>query len=297
MAIRPYLLQFIVLIFVISPMLASGSIGQPLASPTFEEFLASRFSRTDPKWQLDKFCAIATDVVAARVLPEYGAMFAAADTVQLPPSCMYRGETDVTEFRRKLATASVDVRGISITLQVKAAEALKRSIAEAESRGLAITPYDGAVAGSRSYGETLMLWNGRFFSGLDYWIRRGRLTEVDRTAVTGLDLQKRIATIINWESQGIYFSTDKTRSIFSSVAPPGASQHLSMLAFDVTEYYQPEIREILYRNGWYQTVVGDPLHFTFLGVPEVELQSRGLQLVDRGGNRYWVPNLSGSLMR
>ena len=266
--------------------------GQSETTRTLESFLAARFAKTDPSWKLETFCPIGTDIVAARVLREYGAVFAAADTVTMPNSCMHRGEFDVVEFQKRLAKGTVEIGGVRIELQAAASAALQKALDEAVSKGMSITPYDGAIAGSRTYGDTLRLWNGRFFSALDYWARRGRLSEIDRAAVTGSPLHKRILMIMEWESQGIYFSTDRSRSIFSSTAPPGSSQHLSMLAFDVAEYSQPEVREIMNRNGWYQTIVGDPLHFTFLGVNETELPERGLRLEYRGTHRYWVPNLT-----
>jgi hypothetical protein len=48
----------------------------------------------------------------------------------------------------------------------------------------------------------------------------------------------------------------------------------------------------LNRNGWFQTIVDDPPHFTYLGVAETELPSRGLQLIWKGGYKYWIPHLS-----
>jgi len=272
-------------------LFAGANAGQPVISQTFESFLASRFAKTDPEWKLDAFCPISTDVVAARVLREYGAVFAAADTVTLPMVCIYSGEDEVLKFQKRIPTSAIDITGVRVTLQAKAAESLQKAASEAAGIGLTLTPYDGPIAGSRSYGDSLKLWNGRFFSALDYWTKNGRLTEEDRSTVAGADLRRRIEIILKWESQGIFFSTDRTRSIFSSTAPPGSSQHLSMLAFDVAEYGRPQIRDILQRHGWYQTIVGDPLHFTFLGVQENALPARGLRLVERGSNRYWVPNL------
>jgi hypothetical protein len=107
-----------------------------------------------------------------------------------------------------------------------------------------------------------------------------------------MELEAKIRQILEWEELGIFFSTDRSRSILTSTAPPGASQHIAMLAFDVVEYWSPEVREILNRNGWYQTVVGDAPHFTFLGLPEAELPGRGLKLVYKGGHNFWVPNLT-----
>ncbi|HVF31208.1 MAG TPA: hypothetical protein VNA22_09560 [Pyrinomonadaceae bacterium] len=288
-----FLRSVVVRLFLLLALAVSFDAQTPVAHPTstFESVVAARFSKGDPAWKFEWFCPVSTDIVAARVLREYGAMFVASEAVILAPTCIYPGETSVIEFRKRLPTKSLVIAGVNVTLQTPAAEALQRAVMQAEELGMRISAYDGAIAGSRSYGDTLMLWNGRFFSGLDYWVRRGRLTEADRLAVSGMDLHKRIAQILTWESQGIYFSTDRTRSIFSSTAPPGSSQHLSMIAFDVAEYGRTEIREILRENGWHQTVVGDPLHFTFLGLQENELTMRGLRLVERGGNRYWVPTL------
>jgi hypothetical protein len=265
---------------------------QPLEPVSLEMFLAQRFGKSDPPWELEKLCPVTTNVVAARVFREYGAMFAAADSITLPETCLYEGEPEVQRFQKKLETKLVLSGGIWIDLQGPAAEAMRKAIEEAAGRNLSIRPLDGRIAGSRTYGDTLMLWNGRFFSALEYWTRRGRLTQQDRDSISRLDLRRRIEQIMEWEANGIYFSTDRSRSIFSSTAPPGTSQHLSKIAFDVAEFGRPEVREILNRNGWYQTVVGDPPHFTFLGIAEADLPSRGLQLVVKGSYFYWVPKLS-----
>ena len=288
---RRWSIKALVLIFVFS-LSTSAQPAQPANPQPFEEFLALRFGKGDTAWKIDTFCPVSTDAGAARALREYGSMFSASDVVTLPDRCIFRGESEVLKFQKNLSTTAFEIGGIKVVLQTAAAESLQRAVAEASADGFSITPYDGAIAGSRTYGDTLMLWNGRFFSALDYWTRRGRLTAADRDAIFKVDLQKRVEMILGWESQGIFFSTDRTRSIFSSTAPPGASQHLTMIAFDVAEYSSPEVRDILRRNGWYQTVIGDPLHFTFLGVAETDLPGRGLHLVERGSNRYWVPNIS-----
>ena len=280
-----------ILIAVLVLVLQQTGFSQPLPSPSFEAFIADRFARSDASWTLEKFCPVTTNVVAARVLREYGAVYAAGESVTLPPVCIWNGESEVLRFQKSVKTRSIEPGGLPMIFQEKAADSLHKAISEALEQGLRITPLDGVIAGSRSYGDTLMLWNGRFFSGLDYWTKRGRLTAADRDNISRVDLQKRIEMILAWESRGMFFSTDKSRSILSSVAPPGTSQHLSMLAFDVVEYGQPAIREIMNRNGWFQTVVGDPTHFTFLDLPESALPGRGLRPVERGRTRYWVPNI------
>jgi hypothetical protein len=291
---RPYIHLVSAICTLLFPLSCFSQIGngQPIASaPTFDTYLTHRFRQANPDWSIESLCPAATNIVAARVFRSYGSMFVAGDLVKLPPVCIYSGEFAVLEFQRSLKPKTVISGGIEITLQESAADALQRAINQAGEIQQTITPLDGAIAGSRSYGDSLRLWNGRFFRALDYWTKVGRLTQADREAVTGVELQKRIEMILQWEAQGIYFSTDRTRSIFTSTAPPGASQHLSMLAFDIVEYGRPEIRDIMNRNGWFQTVVDDPPHFTYLGVPEIELPSRGLMLVQKGNSRYWIPNL------
>ncbi len=42
-----------------------------------------------------------------------------------------------------------------------------------------------------------------------------------------------------------------------------------------------KVREILAKHGWFQTVVSDQPHFTFLGVPENQLVEFGIKKSDR----------------
>src|SRR5687768_8992385 len=256
----------------------------------FEDVLAKRFF-SDPEWTFEKFCPVSASIVARRVLEDYGSMFAAHDSILVPPNCIQDGEAAVIRYQKGLKTSAYDIGGARIELQQSAAESLHKAIEEASAQGLSITPLDGAIAGRRSYGDTLMLWNSRYFPALDFWIMRGRLSESDRDAINRLDLQRKIEKVLEWESQGIYFSTNRTRSIFTSTAPPGTSQHLALVAFDVVEYWNSDVRLILNRNGWFQTIIDDAPHFTYLGFPETELPGRGLRAVAKGGVIFWVPNL------
>ncbi|MEO8041635.1 MAG: hypothetical protein ABI646_03395 [Acidobacteriota bacterium] len=266
---------------------------QPLKPVYFDEVLEKRLS-TEAKgteWNLERFCPVSSSIVSLRVLQSYGAVFVANDSVRLPPTCVYKGDAAVVRFQKSLQKMPLDINGIRVELQTGAAQALESAIGEAAAIGASISAFDGLIAGSRSYGDTLMLWNSRLFPGMEFWIKRGRLSPADRDSIARLDQPDKVAKVLEWESQGIFFSTDRTRSIFTSTAPPGASQHLALLAFDVTEYWNPKVQAILNRNGWFQTVVDDPVHFTFLGFPEYELPSRGLIAVSKGGRQYWVPNL------
>jgi len=64
-----------------------------------------------------------------------------------------------------------------------------------------------------------------------------------------------------------------------------------MLAFDVTENDNPTVRKILSHHGWFQTVISDTPHFTYLGVTEDQLPSLGLKKVTNGGRTFWVPDV------
>jgi hypothetical protein len=59
----------------------------------------------------------------------------------------------------------------------------------------------------------------------------------------------------------------------------------------VTEFNQPRVREILAEHFWYQTVVSDLPHFTYLGVPENELPELGLKQISFAERKFWVPDI------
>ena len=103
--------------------------------------------------------------------------------------------------------------------------------------------------------------------------------------------REQASAILKLEGRGLYFSKDFSKSILYSVAIPGASQHLALLAFDVKEHANPTVRSILERHGWFQTVKSDLPHFSYLGVSTNELPSLGLKLVREGGRVFWIPDL------
>lgn len=241
------------------------------------------------KKDLKKLCPYDTDALASRVLREYGSLFVANDTVAIPAACVYKDEAAVTSFQKKLETTTANIGVTQVTLQKEAMAALLSAQTEAAGKGLRITALDGVIAGSRSYSDTVRLWNSRFLPALNYWKRRGKITQSEADEALQLLPSEQVPLVMNWESQGMFFSTGFTRSIFSSVAPPGTSQHLSMLAFDVVQYGNPTIRSILNQNGWYQTVIGDEPHFTYLGYSESELPKRGLISITKNGYKFWVP--------
>jgi hypothetical protein len=100
-----------------------------------------------------------------------------------------------------------------------------------------------------------------------------------------------VPEIFKLESNGMFFSKDLSKSIIYSVAPPGTSQHISLLSLDVSEHENARVRGILAKHGWFQTVVSDLPHFTFLGVPENQLSSLGLKKTNDDGRVFWIPNI------
>jgi LAS superfamily LD-carboxypeptidase LdcB len=75
--------------------------------------------------------------------------------------------------------------------------------------------------------------------------------------------------------------------ILGLVAPPGTSQHLWGLAIDLQVSTSAQ-RQTLNENGWFQTVVYDLPHWTYLGGSEDDLPKFGLQQKIVQGIKYWV---------
>ena len=138
----------------------------------------------------------------------------------------------------------------------------------------------------------MRLWNTRFLPALDHWIGKGKLTAAQAERLRGLPLHDQVAEVLELEKSEIYFSKDLSKSILYSIAAPGTSQHISMLAFDVTEFQNPRVRELLGKHGWFQTVLSDLPHFTFLGLKESDLPKHGLKSVVVDGQTFWIPNLA-----
>jgi hypothetical protein len=79
----------------------------------------------------------------------------------------------------------------------------------------------------------------------------------------------------------------KETKILGLVAPPGTSQHLWGLAIDL-QILTPSQKQTLNENGWFQTVVNDLPHWTYLGWREEDLPKFGLQQKIIQGIKYWI---------
>jgi hypothetical protein len=217
-------------------------------------------------------------------------VFVARNGVSPPDKLIFRNEADVTKFQRSVDIGSVSFGNVTIELQRVAAEALESSIEDAAAVGLSITPR-GADSGRRSYADTVELWRSRVEPALSHWGTIGRLSTAEAEEIRSRSPFEQVPMVFELEKRGLWFSKDLSKSIIYSVAPPGTSQHLSMLAFDAREFNEPRVREILAGQFWYQTVVSDLPHFTFLGVEETSLADIGLKNVSYLDRSFWLPDL------
>ncbi|HYE15202.1 MAG TPA: hypothetical protein VD968_12220 [Pyrinomonadaceae bacterium] len=229
------------------------------------------------------------DALARRMLEEYGAIFL-AEGVALPRSYIFESEEEVVRFQREAGWAAHDFDGVTVELQPSAMRALLRACEEARSSGLDVSPRGGSEAGRRSFDDSLRLWRSRCDPALDHWCAEGRLDTSEAERVRRMGTREQVAAVLELEGRGLFFSKDLKKTILHSVAAPGASQHLHMLAFDAAEYEDARVRSVLARHGWFQTVLSDLPHFTYLGLPEEKLPSRGLRRVESHGQTFWVPN-------
>lgn len=238
---------------------------------------------------LDDFCP-AGDTLTRRVLEEYGAMFV-AEGVALPDTCVFESEEAVERFQREAGWRAAELDGTPIELQPVALDALMAAREEAAFNGLRLTPRGGSEAGRRSFADSLRLWRSRCDPALEHWCAVGRLGVAEAERLRGLPVREQAAAVLELERGGLFFSKWFNKSILQSVAAPGASQHLAMLAFDVTEFQDARVGALLARHGWFQTVLSDLPHFTYLGLHERDLPSRGLRRVESAGQTFWVPEM------
>ncbi len=227
--------------------------------------------------------------VARELLNDYGAMYVARG-VRLPPGLIFSGPHATHQWQHATPHAAARMGGLRVVLQTPALRALLAARAQARRAGLRIEPR-GHDAARRSFAQTARLWESRVRPALIYWQRRGRLTPARAAQIARLSPVRQVPVVLRLERQGIWFSTDFNKTILDSVAAPGTSQHIAMLAFDLREYGQPRIWKILNQHGWFQTITTDLPHFTYLGWPQSRLPGLGLRRVRAYGHIFWIPSL------
>jgi hypothetical protein len=197
----------------------------------------------------------------------------------------------VSRFQKAAGRAAVTIGGDVIELQPAAMTALLKARAEARAAGVDISPRDGAEAARRNYADTVRLWNSRFLPALDHWTNLDRLSGQEAERLRTLPVYEQVPEVLQLEQDGIFFSKDLSKSVLYSIAAPGTSQHIAMLAFDANEFWDERVRAIMARHGWFQTVLSDLPHFTFLGLTEDELPQRGLKRFEVDEQTFWIPDV------
>ena len=231
--------------------------------------------------------------VEMRLFSEYGAIF--VTTATPPPSIVFADSSEVAAFQATLPIQYARIGDYEISLQAEAMDALTRAAAELNDRECRIAAR-AADSGGRSYEDTVALWLRNVTRGLERWESEGRISYERAQVIRDLAPVDQIALVLNMEDQEqIFFGTFFDRSILYSVAAPGASQHLSLLAFDVAEYQNKEVEKALNQHGWFRTVANDLPHFTYLGHAEESLPEMGLIRIEREYHQhlygFWVPDL------
>ncbi len=274
------------------PTTSENNSNKPVKTPTVEEnkMKNAEIKNADFFANLPEDFAKPTEEVGKRLLKEYGAVFVARGGAIAPKKVIFRDEADVATFQSSVEKTSKTIGNLTIELQTPAMKALKGAMDEAAQNDLTITPR-GADSAKRSYAQTVELWASRVDPGLAHWTANGKLKKEDAERIKALSPFEQVPEIFKLEAKGIFFAKDLSKSIIYSVAPPGTSQHLSMLALDVAEFENAAVRKILAKHGWFQTVKSDLPHFTFLGVTENALPNLGLKKISDGGRDFWLPDI------
>lgn len=233
---------------------------------------------------------IAGTEVERLLLREYGSVFLARCGAVPPPKIVFSDQADVMAFQNSVEIRRGRVGDFDLELQASAMDALLAARDEAQADGLSVSPR-GADSARRDYDGTVSLWASRVEPALEHWTKEGRLDGAEADRIRSLTPFEQVPEVLRLEQDGIWFAKDLSKSIIYSVAPPGTSQHLALLAFDVAEFADARVRAVLARHGWHQTVVSDLPHFTYIGVEEGSLTYLGLKRVESGEQVFWVPDI------
>jgi hypothetical protein len=243
---------------------------------------------------LENLASSLSSPIEKRLFAEYGAIF--ITTATPPPKIIFDHAAEVEAFQASLTVDRAYFGAHQMELQTKALAALANTAAEMARRGGSITAR-AADSGSRSYQDTVSLWSRNVTRGLQHWESRGRISTETGESILNMRTPEQIGTILKLEdTEQLFFGTFFDKSILYSVAAPGASQHLSKLAFDVAEFENMEVKSVLARHGWYRTVPSDLPHFTYLGRDQDALRDLGLERIERRSGTqvydFWIPDLT-----
>lgn len=238
-----------------------------------------------------RFMAWPASSLEERLLREYGAPIAAADSqLRRPSAIVYFDATDVTREQQRLGLDSAVIGTDTITLQAPALRALRTAMDRARRLRLRITVVGDRSASLRHYLDTELFWNVRVDRRLARLSEAGRMTAGRADTVRTLPVREQMERVLALENDGYCFGGSGEKTILHSVAAPGSSQHLFGYAVDVAEHDNVRVRRLLVEAGFRQTVLDDQPHFTWLGSQtDAQLRGAGLVPVRHGGRIYWVP--------
>jgi D-alanyl-D-alanine carboxypeptidase len=219
------------------------------------------FNPSQPLTEQERFVSVITDKL--KVIPQlgtfeytllrsYGAAFVnPSNDVKLPPKVLLTSEAETKEFQTQLTLEKV-VGTNDCYLQKAAADALNKARTQ---QNIPLKSGYGASDCTRNFATNLRFWYKYANNKTLEKVKQGK-----ETAILGV------------------------------VAPPGASQHLWGLAIDLGVSNQQQ-RQMLNQNGWFQTVVKDVPHWTYLGVPAEDLPKLGFKNQVVQGITYWLTPL------
>src|SRR5205085_2267606 len=84
---------------------------------------------------------------------------------------------------------------------------------------------------------------------------------------------------------------EDVRAYGLDITPRGGSEAGRRSFADSLRLWRSRFEPALAHHGWFQTVLSDLPHFTYLGLDERHLPARGLRRVEAGGQSFWIPNI------
>ena len=99
-------------------VLLPPAAAQPKSPDSFLEIVQTKTAnRGSCKGSAACICSIADESIARRLLVEYGAIFAAGESVKLPSRCIFENESQVSAFQVGSKSRSEIMSGTTIELQ------------------------------------------------------------------------------------------------------------------------------------------------------------------------------------
>ncbi|GEM_PF-1105377 len=224
------------------------------------------------------------DTVNRAVLSAYGAIYVADVAVKVPPNCTPT-RSELEAFYRTVQFENDNFDGVAVSFQKAALDAFRKIRAEAAAQGLTVTP-NGTRASLRDYDGTVEIWQRNLSIGINS--ARG-ISGAEMRQLRSSNVRESIDAVLKVEARGTLLGSGGGKSILQIAAPPGTSQHISGLSIDIAEHESSQVRAIMAKHGFFQTIANDFTHFTYLG--ESSTTSLGLVAVTIDGRVFFVPKL------